>query len=469
MISSPRPLLRTLFIAGVSALSLSACAVGPDYRTPAVATETAFKEAADWTPITPMDALDRGQWWSAYHDPVLDDLERRVQVSNQTLAAQEAAYKQAKDALTVSQSTLLPAFSASASGKKSGGDAAGAAQNAYTATASASWTADVWGKVRRQVEAARATAQMSAADLANVRLSLQATLASDYFQLRAVDAQRALLAATVENDQKALDLTQHQYEAGVAARGDILSARSQLETAKASLADIAGQRAQLEHAIAVLVGVAPADFSLAPAPLPDVVPTAPLSFASTLLQRRPDIAAAERAVAAASAGIGVAKSAYFPAVSLTGSDGSLSNKAKDLFKAGTASWSYGAAAAVTLFDFGAREAEVRQSKSLYRQRLAEYRQTVLAAFANVEDEIAALRALESEIALRDQALSDAREAEAIALNQYRTGVVGYASVLVAQNVALTAAQNRLLVQKARLTASVGLIEALGGGWTVKAP
>lgn len=472
MTSSYRPSGQILAALGACALSLVGCAVGPDYRAPAVATEPAFKEAADWTPIAPMDALDRGQWWSTFHDPVLDDLERRVLVSNQTLAAQAAAYKQARDALTLAQTTILPAFTASATGKKSGGDATGAAgltQSAYTAAGGASWTVDLWGKVRRQIEQAGATEQMGAADLANVRLSLQATLASDYFQLRAVDALGDLLRSTVENDQKALDLTQHQYDAGVAARGDVIAARSQLETAKASLADIASQRAQLEHALAVLVGQTPASFSLAPAPLTDVAPTAPLSLASTLLQRRPDIASAERAVAAANAGIGIAKAAYFPSISLTGSDGSASSAASNLFKAGTASWSYGASAAVTVFDFGGREAQVREAKSLYRQKLAIYRQTVLAAFENAEDQIAALRALESEIALRDQALSDARESEAITLNQYRSGVAPYASVIVAQNATLTAAQNRLSVQKARLVASVGLIEAVGGGWEAKAP
>jgi NodT family efflux transporter outer membrane factor (OMF) lipoprotein len=326
---------------------------------------------------------------------------------------------------------------------------------------------DLWGKVRRQIEQARAGEQLGAADLANVRLSLQATLASNYFQLRAVDAQKDLLSRTVANDRRALELTQNQYAAGVAARGDVISARTQLETAQASLVDLDSQRAQLEHAIAVLVGEAPANFSLAPAPLPEGVPVAPLNLASTLLQRRPDIAASERAVAAASAGIGVAKASYFPTVTLSATESSAAARTADLFKAATSSWSYGATAAQSVFDFGAREAAVRESKSVYQQRLAQYRQTVLSAFQNVEDQIAALRALEAEAGYRASALADAKAAEGIALNQYKAGTVGYTAVIVAQNTALSAAQSSLATQRARLVASVSLIEALGGGWSIQ--
>ena len=273
------------------------------------------------SPSQPMDGLDRGQWWGVYGDPVLNDLERRVSVSNQTLAAQAAAYKQARDVLSQSEAAFFPTLSVSGTGKKSGSKTT-PTTNTFTGQGTASWTVDIWGKVRRQIEQARASEQLSAADLANVRLSLQATLASNYFQLRAVDAQKDLLKRTVANDRKALELTQNQYAAGVVARGDVISARTQLETAQASLIDLDSQRAQLEHALAVLVGEAPANFSLAPGQLIDGAPIAPLNLAATLLQRRPDIAAAERSVAAASAGIGIAKSSYFPTLTLSATDSS---------------------------------------------------------------------------------------------------------------------------------------------------
>lgn len=458
---------RKLLSPLIAALMLSACAVGPNYRTPTAGTETAFKEADGWTPATPMDAIDRGAWWSAYHDPALDDLEQRLAASNQTLAAQLQAYKQARDVLAETEAAFFPVLSATGSGQKSGGKGlspSGTAATRYAAAADASWTVDLWGRIRRQIEQGRANAQASAADLANVRLSLQATLAVDYFQLRATDAQKDLLAATVANDTRALALTENQYAAGVAARGDVITARTQLETAQASLIDVTSTRAQLEHAIAVLVGQTPQSFSLAPAPLPQTAPVAPLNLAGTLLQRRPDVAAAERAAAAASAGIGIARSAYFPAVTLSASDSTAAARTQSLFKAATSSWAYGASAAVTVFDFGAREAQVRGAKAAYNQRVAEYRQTVLTAFQQVEDQIATLRTLEAEAGYRDQAVADARAAEAIALNQYRSGTVNYSVVIQAQNTALAAAQNALSTQRARLVASVSLIEALGGGW-----
>jgi NodT family efflux transporter outer membrane factor (OMF) lipoprotein len=458
---------RKLLSPLIAALMLSACAVGPNYRTPTAGTETAFKEADGWTPATPMDAIDRGAWWSAYHDPALDDLEQRLAASNQTLAAQLQAYKQARDVLAETEAAFFPVLSATGSGQKSGGrglSPSGTAVTRYAAAADAAWTVDLWGRIRRQIEQGRANAQASAADLANVRLSLQATLAIDYFQLRAADAQKDLLAATVANDIRALTLTENQYAAGVAARGDVISARTQLETAQASLIDVTATRAQLEHAIAVLVGQTPQSFSLAPAPLPQTTPVAPLNLAGTLLQRRPDVAAAERAAAAASAGIGMARSAYFPEVTLSASDSTAAARTQSLFKAATSSWAYGASAAVTVFDFGAREARVRGAKAVYNQRVAEYRQTVLTAFQQVEDQIASLRTLEAEAGYRDQALADARAAEAIALNQYRSGTVNYAVVIQAQNTALSAAQNALSTQRARLVVSVSLIEALGGGW-----
>jgi len=454
----------------LAALMLSACAVGPNYRTPVAGTETAFKEAEGWTPAAPMDTLDRGAWWSAYHDPVLDDLEQRLAASNQTLAGQLQAWKQARDALAQTEASFFPTISATGSGQKSGGKGAvppNVTSTRYSAAADASWSVDLWGRIRRQIEQGRANAEASAADLANVRLSLQATLASDYFQLRATDAQKDLLAATVANDTKALSLTENQYAAGVAARGDVITARTQLESAQASLIDLAASRAQLEHAIAVLVGQTPQAFSLAPAPLAREAPVAPLNLAGTLLQRRPDVAAAERAAAAASAGIGIAKSAYFPSVTLSASDTTAAARTRDLFKAATSSWVYGASAAVTAFDFGAREANVRGAKALYNQRVAEYRQTVLTAFSEVENGLAGVRILARQQAAQDEAVTSARRAVGITLNEYRAGTQNFTTVVTAQNLLVTNEVNALQVRLSRFTAAVTLIRALGGGWDAR--
>jgi NodT family efflux transporter outer membrane factor (OMF) lipoprotein len=460
---------RPLIVAALMAtVSLGACAVGPNYRTPTAPTETVFREAKDWTPSQPMDTLDRGAWWSAFHDPALDGLEQRLGAANQTLAAQEAAYRQATAALSATQSSLFPQVGATLGGQKSGTDQSGSTDvTRYNGGLSASWSFDLWGKVRRQIEASRADAQMSAADLANVKLSLQATLASTYFQLRAAEALEAALTTTAANYSRALAITQNQYKVGVAARADLFSAQSQLASATASLADARQSSAQLRHALAALVGQTPDQFELAAGALPTTVPVAPLDLASTLLQRRPDIASAERSVAAASAGIGVAQAAWFPSLTLSASDSSTAAKIGDLFKAGASSWAYGATAAETLIDFGARRAAVRSAKALYDQKVALYRQTVLSAFQETEDQIVALRQLQTSVAQREQAADFAAKAETIALNQYKSGLTGYSAVITAQNASLSAQQSLITARRSQLVASVGLIQALGGGWTAK--
>jgi NodT family efflux transporter outer membrane factor (OMF) lipoprotein len=481
-----RPSLRSPAFGLAAALSLSACAVGPNYVRPSVATPSAFKEAPNaqngWVPTQPMDTIDRGAWWSVFNDPVLDGLERRVVVSNQTVAQAVAAYAQARALTSVDRASLFPSVTASGSGTRSGGGGGttrttvvnGVAtttggssytSTSYAASIGATWAPDVWGRLRRQVQSDVAGAQSSAADLANAALSAQTELASDYIDLRILDETKRLYDETVVADQRALVITQNKYAAGVSAKADVITAQTQLLSAQAQDANVAVQRAQYEHAIAVLAGVAPSELTIAPAPLIRAVPTPPIVVPSELLQRRPDIAAAERSAASASALIGVQVAAYFPTIGLSGDYGFNATSLSNLFNSSASVWSYGLNASETLLDFGARRGRVREARAVYEQRVAAYRQTVLTALQNVEDQLVALRVLEQEAGLRDQALVSARQAEQLALNQYKAGQVDYTTVVQAQNTALTAAQSVLTVLQSRQNASVLLIEALGGGWT----
>ena len=323
----------------------------------------------------------------------------------------------------------------------------------------------MWGRIRRQIEADRADVQASAADLANAALSAQGLLATNYFNMRSLDEQRAILADTAAAYRRTVQVTENQYRAGTVARGDVIAAQTQVLNSQAQLADLGVQRASLEHAIAVLVGKAPSQLTIAEARLPRRAPTAPAGLPSTLLQRRPDIASAERAVAAANATIGVAIAAYYPNISLSGSLSSSSSMFSQVFDASNVVWSYGPRLVDTLVDFGARRAQVRQARAQYDRTVAAYRQTVLAAFQNVEDQLAALRQLEQEQGVRDQAETSARQAEAIALNQYRAGLTPFTSVVTFQAQSLSAQLAARQVLAARLQSSALLIQALGGGWT----
>jgi NodT family efflux transporter outer membrane factor (OMF) lipoprotein len=483
VIRRPLPVLIGLALASTT---LSGCLVGPNYVRPAALPAAqplpaAFKENAGWTPAAPMDAIDRGAWWSVFNDPVLDGLERRVAVTNQNVAAAEAAYRQARAVVAQNRAAFFPTIGASAgstftqtgSSQTSsvvGGTVVAAGSGAtnftrYNIGLNASWEPDVWGRLRRQIESSRAAAQASAADLAAATLSAQGELATDYFELRVIDQQKRILVQTVEAYQRSVKLTQNQYDAGIVARADVITATTQLQNAQAQLVDLDNQRAAREHAIAALVGVTPADLTIAPGPAPTAVPVAPTGLPSTLLQRRPDIAGAERSVASANASVGVAVSAYYPTITLAGSGSSNSTKFGDIFKYDNFTWSLGPSVSYTLIDFGARKAQVQQARARYDQTVANYRQTVLSAFQNVEDQLAALRVLEQEQTLRAAAEASARQAETIALNQYRAGQTSYVSVVTAQAQSLSAQQSTLNVLSARLQASVGLIQALGGGWT----
>lgn len=482
---SPRPIASAL----AAALLLSACAVGPNYVRPTVSTPAAFKEAPNaqngWVPAQPMDTLQRGAWWKVFNDATLDELESKVEVNNQNVAQAAAAYAQARALTSADRASLFPTISLTGSGTRSGSGGGGSgtyvdssgnvvsggsgstSSTRYNAALGASWAPDVWGRIRRQVESDKASAQASAADLANATLSAQTELATDYFNLRILDEEKRLFDATVAAYQKSLAVSENQYKAGTIAKADLITAQTQLLSTQAQAADIGVQRAQAEHAIAVLAGMAPSELTIAATTTTytPAIPIPPMTLPSEVLQRRPDIASAERSAAAANAAIGVQVAAYFPTITLSGSYGYTSSALSDLFKSGSDVWSYGANLAETVLDFGARRARVREAKAAYAQRVAAYRQTVLAAFQGVEDQLVALRVLEAEAKIRDQELVSARQAEQLALNRYRAGQVDYTTVAAAQAQALTSAQNVLTITRSRQNASVALIEALGGGWT----
>jgi len=463
---------RLRWIAPALALgSLAACEVGPDYVRPTAPTPAAYKEIDGWKPSEPREAASGTAWWTIYEDPLLDDLETQIDISNQTLKASEAAFRQASALVQEARSAFFPTVavdaSATRSGAGSGRSPAGrsAITSQFTATGNLSWEIDVWGRIRRSVEASYASAEASAADLAAARLSAQSALAADYLALRISDELKRLLDATVDADTKALQITRNRYNQGTAARSDVAQAEAQVEGVKAQAINVGVQRAQLEHAIAVLIGKPPADFSIAPTPLELDVPVVPPGVPSTLLERRPDIAAAERSAASANAQIGVAVAAYYPAITLSASYGFVGSAIETLFRASNAVWSVGPQLAETVFDAGLRSAQVAAARAFYDQTIANYRQTVLAAFQQVEDELAALRILEQQAEVQDRAVKAAEEAERLILNQYIAGTVAYTNVVTAQTVSLGNKQTALAILQSRLAASVVLIEALGGGWT----
>ena len=461
----------------VACAALAACAVGPNYHRAAAPVPQRFKEAEGWKPAEPREAASDTNWWSVYGDATLDELERQIDVSNQTLKAAEASWRQAVALVSSSRAALLPAVAVTGSATRSGGagkspSAAGGSTstvvhpvNEFQAGLAGSWDIDVWGRIRRTLESNIASAQASAADVAAARLSAQATLASDYIGLRIADEQRQLLDETVEAYTRSLEIAQNQYKVGVVAKADVISAETQLDGAQSQRVAIGVTRATLEHAIAVLIGQAPADFSLPPGKLGATVPVIPAGVPSALLERRPDIAAAERKMAAANAQIEVAVAGFFTDLTLSGSYGFASNVAARLIQAPNNLWSVGANASDTLLDFGSRWAQVRQARAAYDGAVASYRQAVLQAFQQVEDELATLRILEEQDQIQQKTVQSANLSLQLTLNQYRAGTVAYTSVVTAQTIALGHAQTLLTIRQSRLTASVALIEALGGGWS----
>jgi NodT family efflux transporter outer membrane factor (OMF) lipoprotein len=415
----------------------------------------------------------KGEWWAAFGDADLDRLEPLVAVNNASVRADYYAYQQSLDVVAEVRGGLLPSVGLTGSATRAGQGSAGGStsfgnagpRTSGTFEGSVDWTPDIWGKIRREVEGDVAASQVSAADLANATLSAQAALASDYVDLRASDALIVLYQQTVAADQRSLAITQNQAAAGVAAPSDVLTAQTQLDGAQAQLISAGQARAQYAHAIAVLVGHAPADLSLAPGELMQAVPVAPVAVPSLLLQRRPDIAAAERAMAAANAQIGVAVAAYYPTISLSALGGFSADPINGLFNTANALWSLGANASETLFDGGTRSATVAAAQAGYEQSVETYRQTVLTSFQDVENDLSDLRILQQQAAVEARAVADAGRAVQIALNEYQAGTVTYTTVVTAQLTFLGDQQTALSVQQNRLLASIALFQDMGGGFS----
>jgi NodT family efflux transporter outer membrane factor (OMF) lipoprotein len=456
---------------------LTACTVGPDYVRPTAEAPAAFKEMDGWKQAQPRDQELKGKWWEAYNDPLLNSLEEQVNISNQNLAQAEAQYRQARALVQSARAAYFPTVSTNASGSRSSASSSFSSQqlqsinpvtrgitNNYLLSMDAVWELDLWGKVRRTVESNEASAQASAADLEAARLSAHAELAQDYIQLRALDTQKQLFDDTVAAYEKSLQLTQNQYAAGIVAKADVILAQTQLKSTQAQAIDVGVQRAQFEHAIALLIGKPASVFSIAPAPLTATLPAVPIGVPSELLERRPDVAAAERLVAAANAQIGVAIAAYFPSLTLSASGGYQSSSWSNWLTLPSRFWAVGPALAATLFDGGLRRAQTDQAIAVYDGNVAAYRQTVLTGFKEVEDNLAALRILEQEAEVQDEAVQSARQTVVLTTNQYKGGRVNYLNVTVVQAAALNNERTAVDILNRRLAASILLIKALGGGW-----
>jgi len=471
---------HALRIAGSASLLvlLAACSMTPAYETPALKTPAPamYKALEGWKTATPSDHLDRGDWWTLLGDPQLNALAERVKVDNQTIAAAEAAYRQARAIVREQRASLFPTVDLSASATKSGGGgtrstpSGGGSTNAgdtqrYQVGIGASWEPDVWGRIRAGISGAKASAEASEADLAAARLSAQGELATSYLGLRRADAEIAMVQTTVEGYQRSLQITTNRYNAAIAPKSDVLQAQAQLANAQSTLEGLVQDRATFENAIAVLVGEPASSFRLAAdTTWKPIVPEIPIGVPSTLLERRPDVAGAERRVAAANADIGVARAAFFPTFNLSADGSSTASKLGDLFAASANTWSLGLSAAQTLFDAGARRARVAQSRAAYDQTAANYRQTALQAFEDVENQLTAARTLERQYALQLTASQAADQTEQMLLNQYRAGQVAYTDVVTAQASALTARRALVTTAVSRQTTAVALVQALGGGW-----
>jgi NodT family efflux transporter outer membrane factor (OMF) lipoprotein len=449
----------------IAAITLAACSLAPPYERPSTPEPPSFKESpsadATWFPAAPADALDRGAWWPLFDDPTLSSLIEQVQVSNQNVAAAAAAYAQAQATVREARATLFPSLALNAAATKNGGGRNSTRPNSFAVDLAAAWEPDLWGRLRLGVTSAEATARASEADLAAATLSQQAALATNYFALREADNEIALLTAAVAAYSRSYKITQNQYDAGIVARTDVLQAQTQLDTTEANRVAMIGQRAKLEHAIALLLGKAPAEFSLPSGTWEQKVPPIPLVVPSALLQRRPDIAAAERRVAAANAQIGIQRAAYFPSLGLSASLGQGATTLPALFAASSNVWSLGLSIAQTVFDAGAIAAR--------DVAIANYRQTVLAAFQVVEDQLSTLHALAEEEGARRAASEAADRTEQLTMNQYLQGQISYTTVVTAQVTALSARQALSQLVASRQAAAIALIQALGGGWQTPKP
>jgi NodT family efflux transporter outer membrane factor (OMF) lipoprotein len=466
---------------------LAGCAVGPDYVPEAAPTPKTFKELKGWKVATPSDQLDRGDWWSLYHDAKLAALIKDVEISNQNVAAQAAAYEQARAVIREAQAALFPVLNASYSASRSysgpkatsasalvTGAPAGTYTSTYTPGVSGTWDLDVWGKVRRQIESNSSAAQASAADLANVKLSQQALLATAYFNLRAADSLYDLLIRTAQQYQKTLDIVRNQFNAGYGPTGstcctaaDVATAEAQVLTAQAQAHSTALQRAQYEHAIAMLVGRPPDELSIAPHLLAGMIPRVPVTVPSVLLERRPDIAAAERTMQEQNALIGVAVAGFFPDISLSALFQWTSGSKPLPFNVANEVWSLGVTGTQVLFNGGLTGAQVDAARAAYWQSVANYRQTVLTAMQGVEDQLVAIHQLTQALALQQKAVKDAQTAVDVYLNQFRAGTTAFTTVVTAEITLLADQETELTYRQNLFLASVTLIEDLGGGWDTR--
>jgi NodT family efflux transporter outer membrane factor (OMF) lipoprotein len=460
-----------LFVVVPAMFLLGGCAVGPKYKTPTVPAPPAYKEMGNWKSAQPSDQNLGGNWWEIFQDAQLNALEQRINVSNQNLKAAVAQYQEARAALRYARADYYPTISAAPSATRQrysdnrpGSAARGTTFNDFVLPVDLSYQVNAWGRVSKNVESYREQAQASAADLAIVNLTMHADLAVDYFAARTLDAEEKLLQDTVGQYQQALQLNKERYKGGLASEVEVEQARTILETTQAQLVDVGVTRAQYEHAAAVLVGKPPADFSLPPTPLTTPPPPVPVGVPSELLERRPDVAAAERRVASANAQVGLAKTAYYPLINLVGSGGLESGAITTLLQGPSAFWAVGAAVAQTIFDGGRRHALNDETKAAYDSTVASYRQTVLTAFQQVEDNLAALRILEQEAGEQASAVQSARRSLALSNTRYEGGVTSYLEVITAQNAALSDEVTAVNILGRRMASAVLLIQALGGGW-----
>jgi NodT family efflux transporter outer membrane factor (OMF) lipoprotein len=472
---------RIAVVAAIVAGAFAGCMVGPEYKKPSAPTTPAYKELDGWKLASPSDALPKGPWWTVFGDPELNGLAEQVSAANQNLKIAEARLREARAQVRFNRSFLFPTISGSA-GARSVRESAN--QPFLTSNASTlqgigrgsvgdillgldmSYEVDLWGRVRRTVRSAKDEAQATAADLETARLSLQSELVVDYFELRAADAQKQLLDETVKYYEQALQLTLNRFTGGAAPKSDVAQAQTQLETTRAQATDVGVARAQFEHAIATLLGKPPAEFGLPPRPLDHRLPDIPVGVPSQLLERRPDIAAAERRVAEANEQIGIAKAAYFPTVMLNASVGFEGSTFGNALNASSLLWSVGASITQTIFDAGRRRATSDAARAAYDATVASYRETTLTAFQQVEDNLAALRILEQEAQQQRRAVEAAQESLQLFTNRYRGGVDNYLQVITAQTTLLTNQRTEIDILRRRMAASVLLVKALGGGWDV---
>ena len=456
-----------------AALALSGCRVGPPYRVPAIETPAGFKEMStgdEWKVAVPSDDLPKGNWWEVFSDPRLNELEALVEVNNQNVRQAEAQFRQARALVAANRANYYPVIGTSPSATqtdvgRNSGRASGTSQ-LFTLPIDATWEPDLWGRVHLAVEHATDEAQVSAADLENVRLSEQALLATDYFSLAAADMQQAILHDTIDAYEKNLKLTVDRFNGGVASRADITLAQTQLASAKAQSTEVRIARAQFEHAIATLTGRAPSDVEIGPNHIDVPPPSIPVTLPSQLLERRPDIAASERLVAAANANVGLAQAAYYPTLTLSANFGFVATNLANLISYASRSWSGNATLSETAVDFGGRRAQLIAARAAYDATVAGYRQTVLSAFEEVENDLASLRYLAEEAEQQQEAVTAAQQALSLENDRYKAGTDSYLGVITTQAIALNDQQTAVTILQRRMSAAIALIKALGGGWTV---